>query len=266
MMSHSGSASRTCRQSMALENSPFSHSKRRPLAASTSSGPQLPIANSGSIHSSATRLGARRCLTAPLDDADAAFHRAHQICRVPFAAQRLADREDAVKNSLHVASPKRQYLPRRNTSGPPDIRRRDRAHLTVLLGNQQVGLQGIDQLRVDVIERLARRQPAAHFRVDLRRSTSRRRKPAAYMAAVRLPMEGCRIRATGRQGTRPRPGRKQSRCRWLAKKRRACDLPALHQQRRKRAGTFRALRGPLCMATGISASLDHDSHTPRAKP
>ena len=63
-MSHSGSASRTCCQSMARENSPFSPSIKRPLAASTSSGPQLPIAKMGSVHSSATTLGARRCLTA----------------------------------------------------------------------------------------------------------------------------------------------------------------------------------------------------------
>jgi hypothetical protein len=59
-----GSATRTSSHGIARECAPFSPSSTRPLAASTNSGPQLPIEKIGSVHSSITTVGAGQPRTA----------------------------------------------------------------------------------------------------------------------------------------------------------------------------------------------------------
>ena len=60
---YSGSASCSCSEGIAAEYSPFFPSRSSPFAISTSSGPQFPIANIGSAHSSMTTVGREKRAT-----------------------------------------------------------------------------------------------------------------------------------------------------------------------------------------------------------
>ncbi len=102
-----------------------------------------------------------------MNGVDAAFHRPHEVRGRRIVFERAADRDDAVEDPLHTAGLERQHRGGGNASGPLDVGRRDCTYLAVLLRDQQIRLQGIDQLGLDVIKRLAGLQSAPDLLINV---------------------------------------------------------------------------------------------------
>src|SRR5262249_34290261 len=152
----------------------------------TSSGPQLPIANTGSIHSMQATVGCGRART-PAATAAVRARRPATRVRPASGAPRTSATRWKPPSTVPRVPPASATPPPRSRGGATlgvrghaarEVAGAHRAHLAVGLREDDVGDERREARLVDLVERLAGAQARPHVAVDLAaRAVNRERRP-----------------------------------------------------------------------------------------